>query len=53
MIHNVSIATVYDVIILSDDISIYSVGLFKKIVTLNTVLVGKRNAIISDYDFFH
>ena len=53
VIHNVSIATVYDVIILSDDVSIYSVGLFKEIVTLNTVSVGKRNAIISDYDFFH
>ena len=52
MIHNISIATVYDVIILSDDVSIYSVDLFKEIVTVNTVSVGKRNAIISVYDFF-
>ena len=53
MIHNISIATVYNVIILSDDVSIDSVDLFKDIVTLNTVSVGKRNAIISGYDFFH
>ena len=51
MIHNISITTVYDVIILSDDVSIYSVDLFKEIVTLNTVSVGFRNAIISGYDF--
>ena len=53
MIHNISIATVYNVIILSDDVSIDSVDLFKDIVTLNTVSVGKRNAIISGCDFFH
>ena len=53
MIHNISIATVYNVIILSDDVSIDSVDLFKEIVTLNTVSVGKKNAIISGYDFFH
>ena len=53
MIHNISIATVYDVIILSDDVRIYSVYLFKEIVTSNTLSVGKRNTIISDYDFFH
>ena len=52
MIHNISIATVYDVIILSDNVSIYSVDLFKAIVTLNTVSVAQRNAIISNYDFF-
>ena len=52
MIHNISIATVYDIIILSDDVSIYLVYLFKEIVTLNTVSVGKRNAIISGYEFF-
>ena len=40
MIHNISMATVYDVIILSDDIRIYSVDLFKEIVTLNNVSVG-------------
>ena len=40
MIHNISIATVNDIIILSDDISIYSVDLFKGIVTLNTVSVA-------------
>ena len=40
VIHNISIATVYDVIILSDDVSIYSLDLFKEIVTLNTVSVG-------------
>ena len=39
MINNISIATVYDVIILSDDASIYSVDLFKEIVALNTVSV--------------
>ena len=60
MLHNISIATVYDVIILSDDgsghdfflpcdISIYLVDLFKEVVTLNTVSVG----MISGYDFFH
>ena len=38
MINNISIATVYDVIILSDA-SIYSVDLFKEIVALNTVSV--------------
>ena len=53
MIHNISKATGYDVIILRDDVSIYSVDLFKEIVTLNTISVGKRNAIISGYDFFH
>ena len=53
VIHNISIATVYDVIIPSDDVRIYSVDLFMEIVTLNTLSVGKRNAIISDYDFFH
>ena len=53
MIHNITIATLYDVISFSDDVSIYSVDLFKKIVTLNTVSIGKRNAIISGYDFFH
>ena len=53
MIHNISIATVYDVIILSDDVSIYSEDLFKEIVTLKTVSVGQRNAIISGYDFFN
>ena len=53
MIHNISIATLCDVIILSDDVSIYSVDLFKKNITLNTVSVGYRNAIISSYDFFH
>ena len=52
MINNISIATVYDVISLRDDVSIYSVDLFKEIVTLNTVSVGKRNAIISGCDFF-
>ena len=52
IIYNISIATVYDVIILSDDVSIYSVDLFKEIVTVNTVSVGKRNAIISVYDFY-
>ena len=51
-IHNISIATVYDVIILNDDISMYSVDLFKEIVTLNTVSVGYRNVINSTYDFF-
>ena len=40
MITNISIATIYDVIILSDDVSIYSVDLFKEIVTLNSVSVG-------------
>ena len=40
MIHNISIATINDVIILSDDISIYLVDLFKEIVTLNTVSVA-------------
>ena len=40
MIHDISIATVYDVIILRDDVSIYSVDLFKGIVTLKTVSVG-------------
>ena len=40
MIHNISIATVYDVIILSDDVSKYSVDLFKEIVTLNNVSVA-------------
>ena len=40
MIHNISIVTVYDVIIPSDDVSIYLVDLFKEIVTLNTVSVG-------------
>ena len=39
MIHNISIATAYDIIILNDDVSIYSVDLFKEIVTLNTVSV--------------
>ena len=53
MIHNISIPTVYDVVILNDDVSIYSVDLFKEIVTLNTVSVGKRNAVIPGYDFFH
>ena len=52
MIHNISKATVYDVIILSEDVSIYTIDLFKEIVTLNTVSFGKRNAIISGYDFF-
>ena len=52
MIYNISMATVYDVIILSDDVSIYSVDLFKEIVTLNNVSVGYRNAVISGYDFF-
>ena len=40
VIHTISIATVYNVIVLSDDVSIYSVDLFKEIVTLNTVLVA-------------
>ena len=40
VIHNISIATVYDIIILSDDVSIYSVDLFKEIVTLNTISVA-------------
>ena len=40
VIHNISITTVYDAIILSDDVSIFSVDLFKEIVTLNTVSVG-------------
>ena len=40
MIHNISIATVNDVIILSDDISTYLVDLFKEIVTLKTVSVA-------------
>ena len=39
MIHNISIVTVYNVIIPSDDISIYSVDLFKEIVALNAVSV--------------
>ena len=39
MIHNITIATVYNIIVLSDDISINSVDLFKEIVTLNTVSV--------------
>ena len=39
VIHNVSIATVYDVIILSDDVSIYWVDSYKEIVALNTVSV--------------
>ena len=52
-IHDISIATVYDVIILSDDVSIYSVELFKEIVTLNTISVAERNAIISGYEFFY
>ena len=52
MIHNILIARVYDVIILSDDVSIYSVDLFKEIVTMNTVSVGYRNTIISGYHFF-
>ena len=53
MIHNISMATVYDVIILNDGVSIYSVDIFKEIVALNNVSVGQRNAIISGYDFFH
>ena len=40
VIHNISIATVYDIKILSDDVSIYSVDLFKEIVTMNTVSVA-------------
>ena len=40
VIHNISIATVYDVIILSDDVSIYLVNLFKVIITLNTISVA-------------
>ena len=53
MIHNISIATVYDVIFLSDDLCIYSVDLFKEIVTLNTVTLALRNKIILGYDFCH
>ena len=53
MIHNISIATVNDVIILSDDVSIYSEDIFKEIVTLNTISIAERNAFISGYDFFH
>ena len=50
MIRNISIATVYDIII--DDVSIYSVDLFTEIVILNTVSVVERNAIISGYVIF-
>ena len=42
MIHNISIATVYDVIILSDDVNIYPVDLIKEIDTLNTVSVSLK-----------
>ena len=35
IMYNISIVTVYDVIIFSDDVSIYAVDLFKEIVTLN------------------
>ena len=52
MIHNISIATIYDVITLGDDVNIYPVDLIKKIVTLNTISVGKRNAVISGYRLF-
>ena len=44
VIHNISIAKVYDIIVLSDDLSIYSGDIFKEIVIL---------AIISGYDYFH
>ena len=40
VIHNISMATVYDVIILNDGVSIYSVDIFKEIVALNNVSVG-------------
>ena len=40
VIHNIYIATVYDVVILSDDVSIYLVNLFKEIVTLNAISVA-------------
>ena len=42
MIHSISIATVYDVIILSDAVSIYSVELFTESVTLNTISLLKE-----------
>ena len=51
-IHNISIAAVYDAIILSDDVSMYSIELFKEIGTLNTVSVVYRHVINSTYDFF-
>ena len=50
-IHNISLATVFDVIILSDDVSIYTVDLFKEIVTLKTVSDAYGNAIIPGYEF--
>ena len=54
MIRNISIATVYHVIILSEDVSMYSyLDLFKEIVTLNTVILALRNKIILGYDFCH
>ena len=40
MMYNISLVTVYGVIVLVDDVSIYSVDLFKEIVTLNNVAVG-------------
>ena len=45
MIHNISIATVYDVIILSDDVSIYSVDLIEEIVSGEPGLVDRVLAL--------
>ena len=42
VIHNISKATVYDIIILHDDVNIYLVDIFKEIVTLNTFSCFKK-----------
>ena len=47
VIYNIAIATIYDVITLSDDVSTYSVNLCKAIITLNAVSVDKITAVIS------
>ena len=52
MIHNIFIATVYDVIILSDDVSIYLVDLFKEIVTFNTIQLLKEMQSFQAMIFF-
>ena len=47
-----NLAIVYDVIILSNDVSIYSADLFKGIVTLITVSVGKEMQSFQAMIFF-
>ena len=51
-INNITIATADDITTLSVDVNIYSVDLSGTINTLGMILIGEKNAVISDQYFF-